>query len=213
MTPTSKVIADIGTDHGYLPIALVKGGKADKVYAMDVNQGPLDKAKANISEHGEKARVITILSDGLEHLPEDVGTVVIAGMGGMLIGRILGSETDKVNGLDTLILSPHLDETAMRRKIHELGWSIEEERMVKDNDKFYTVMCCVKGDEHYTEREYTYGKQLLMKKDPVWLDCMSSRLRKLEIIKGNLEEQTTDNARKRLRAVVSEIMEIQEVIR
>lgn len=211
MVPKCDVLADVGTDHGYLPIALVQAGKANTVYAMDINQGPLDKALQNIYGYGVKDRVHTILSDGLEHLPEEVEVVVIAGMGGMLMGNILERSADKLRSLKTMVLSPHGDADALRRKIHILGFMIRKECMVKDNGKYYTVMVCEKGHEQYKELEYSYGKRLMAGRDKVWLDYLADRTMKLNIIKVRLELQETENAKRRLKELNDELKEIRLV--
>ncbi len=212
MVPVTEVIADIGTDHGYLPIALVKGGKAVKAYAMDVNQGPLDKANSNIKVHVAEDKVTTILSDGLNKLPGDVKVVVIAGMGGMLMKRLLEDEKEKVANLEAMVLSPHLDEEQVRRQLHLMGWRIDSEKMVADNDKYYTVMVCVKGQEHYSELGYIYGEQLIVHKDPVFLELLRKKRDTLVDIRVNLMGQTTENARKRVIAMTNEIAEIERVL-
>ncbi len=211
MVPDCHVMADIGTDHGYLPIELVKTGKVTKAYAMDINKGPLLKASQNIVDQEVVNHVAIILSNGLEHLPEDVDVVVIAGMGGMLIGHILEVEKDKLRGVGSLILSPHLDEVGLRRKIHGLGWVIEAEKMVEDKGKFYTVMKCISGEECYTEIEYRYGKQLIDRHDSVWLLYLRDHVRKLKAIRVRLMDQITENTTKRLLEIAEEIEEVRMV--
>lgn len=212
MVPKCKVMADVGTDHGYLPIALTQMGKVEKAYAMDINKGPLAKAMENIEKHKAEVQVTTVLSDGLEHLQSDTDVLVIAGMGGMLIGQILEKEKSKLEGLSHMLLSPHLDQEAMRRKIHALGWQIVDERMVEDKEKFYTAMLCMKGHEIYTNIEYKYGAKLISQRDPYWQADLSQRLRKLEIIKGRLETRVTENTRERLNEIIEDINEIKVVL-
>lgn len=211
MVPDCQVMADIGTDHGYLPIELVTTGKVDHAYAMDINQGPLLKAKENILLHGVEGQVVTQLSDGLENLPEGVDTLVIAGMGGMLIGKILEAQAFKLDKIKWLVLSPHLDEPALRRKIHELGWAIKEEVMVKDKGKYYTVMKCLCQQEAYTTREYQYGKQLMDHMDPVWLDYLGAHMDKLKKIEAGLVSQGTENSQNRMKELRDEMKEIRMV--
>ena len=213
LVPVTKVLADIGTDHGYLPIALVKEGKVDKAYAMDINEGPLEKAATNIKDAKVDASVTTILSDGLAHLPSDVNTVVIAGMGGMLMSRLLESEKDKLEALDCLVLSPHLDEDCVRRKVMTLGFVIEDEAMVVDNNKYYTVMVCRKGSEQWSDLEIRYSRRLMEARRPVWLTFMKKNADKCRYIIGRLEAQSSQVSRKRLREVQNELEEIEAVLR
>ena len=91
-------VADIGTDHGYIPIYLTSEGMTDKAYAMDVNRGPLERAGENIRKEGLDGRIECILSDGMEKLPIDADSVVIAGMGGDLMEQILMGGEDRLFG-------------------------------------------------------------------------------------------------------------------
>lgn len=210
--PKCNVVADIGTDHGYLPIALVKSGQCKKAYAMDVNKGPLEKAAVNIDRAKVTGKVQTILSDGLVHLPADTEVVVIAGMGGMLVERILKDSRDKLKSLSAMILSPHLDEPAVRRAVHRLNFCISYETMVVDQDKFYTVMQCSPGQESYSELEYKYGKVLMATRTDVWKGYISKELTKLLKIKERLLSKPTSASVARLKEVEKEIIEIREVL-
>ena len=211
MVPACEVMADIGTDHGYLPIDLVQSGKVGKAYAMDINKGPLAKADANIQDADLQSRVTTMLSDGMAHLPEDVQVVVIAGMGGMLIGSILESEQKKLNQLSHLVLSPHLHVVEMRKKVHALHWCIAKEHMVEDAEKYYTVMTCEPRTESYSQIEYQYGRQLMILRDPVWLKYMAFKYEKLKKIAMGLRNKNTENTRTRLLEIEAELREIEEV--
>lgn len=212
MVPPCEVMADVGTDHGYLPIALSQMGRVHKAYAMDINKGPLTRAEENIDRYQVKAQVQTRLSDGLEHLPQDTQVLVIAGMGGMLMAEILENGRRCLEGLDTMILSPHLDAATLRRKVHALNWCIREERMMVDKDKFYTVMRCEKGQESYTATAYRYGNRKLLQDDPYWHPYLKHHLKKLQTIKEQLEKQPTAKAENRLKEIAIGIEEIKAVM-
>ncbi|NDL66179.1 tRNA (adenine(22)-N(1))-methyltransferase [Anaerotalea alkaliphila] len=170
--PVGAVVADIGTDHGYIPIQLVLEGRISKAYAMDVARKPLEKARDNIRAFGVERQVEVLLSDGLEgfrtlkakdpHAYAAIDTVVVAGMGGKLMERILLEGGDLLEHVEHLILSPHLDEGAVRRTVHGLGYRIREESFLREEGKPYLVLHCTKGKESYRSRfEYRYGKRLL----------------------------------------------------
>ena len=100
-------LADVGTDHGYVPIALVKAGRIPSAVAMDVNRGPLARARAHIRESGLSTYIETRLSDGLAQLePGEAETVMIAGMGGMLTIRILENGAHCLDTVQELVLQP-----------------------------------------------------------------------------------------------------------
>lgn len=208
MVPSCEVMADIGTDHGYLPIELVKRGLVGKAYAMDINKGPLLRAQTNIERAGESDKVKTILSNGLENLPEDTEVIVIAGMGGMLIGKILEASKSKLGTVDNLVLSPHLDASALRRKVHSLGYKLDKEQMVIDQGKYYNIFTCSKGKEIYTEIEYAYGKELIQHKPLLFVASLREEISRNNQVLDRLMASESEGASKR----ISEINEINKII-
>ncbi|PKM95456.1 MAG: hypothetical protein CVU84_05160 [Firmicutes bacterium HGW-Firmicutes-1] len=161
--PLGTIVADVGTDHGYIPIYLVKEGVSPKAYAIDVAKGPLKKAEMNIEANGVKELVVPILSDGLHQLGDrKVDTLIIAGMGGMLIKRILVEAKHQLKKIPTLILSPHLDIAVVRKVVHKLGYEITLEDFIREGQQFYPIILCNHGKEKYeNEVEYKYGKKLI----------------------------------------------------
>ncbi len=162
-------VADIGTDHGYIPIYLIQERIASKVIALDVKKGPLERARMHIVGHGLKGQIETRLSDGLREVtPGEVDTMIAAGMGGGLVIHILEDSPETVKEISSLILQPQSEIDKVRRYLNEHGYRIVEERMVEESGKFYPMMRVVHGSgEPYEEYEYLYGKRLLEEKDPV----------------------------------------------
>jgi len=129
-------VADVGCDHAYIAIHLAENNIAPRVIAMDVNKGPLSKARDNIELRGLKDRIETRLSDGLARLtPGEADTVVIAGMGGALMARILTDGETDLNEVKELILQPQSEIFLVRRYLHENGYRIESEKMEKEDEK------------------------------------------------------------------------------
>ena len=115
-------LADIGTDHGYLPIYLVEQNIAPSAIAMDVVEGPLARAFAHVREHGLEEKIVLRKSDGFEKLlPGEADAAVIAGMGGPLMIRILEEGKKTAESLKYLILSPQSDIPAVRRYLKSGG--------------------------------------------------------------------------------------------
>ena len=137
MVKPCRVLADVGCDHAYITIKVVAENKAETAYAMDINEGPLARAAANIDAAGLAERIYTILSDGLNKLPEAADEIIISGMGGMLITRILEEGKEKLAACRRLIVSPQSDRAAVRKKIHELGFLITAEKDCFDEGKYY----------------------------------------------------------------------------
>lgn len=134
-------LADIGTDHGYLPIALLQNGKVTFATACDINKDPLDSAVRNAQKYGEAHRMRFVLSDGLHGLNEkDADDIVIAGMGGELILRII-SEAEWLKSKDKhLVVQPMTTAAQLRCGLSALGFEIEREEAVFDGRKIYSVM-------------------------------------------------------------------------
>ena len=133
VTPGSR-LADVGTDHGYIPIWLVKNGRIPCAVAMDVNKGPLLRAEENIREEGLEEKIETRLSDGLKKLcPGEADAAVIAGMGGALTIYILEAASRVLPGMKELILQPQSEIAKVRRWLEDQGWQIAEEDMVEED--------------------------------------------------------------------------------
>ena len=146
------VVADVGTDHGYVPIWLVQEGVAAGGIAMDVNPGPLERAAAHIGACGLADRIQTRLGDGLSALSDgEADTVIIAGMGGPLIVRILTDGLETARGMGRLILSPQSEIWSVREFLDRYGFVIEDEAMTEEDGKYYTVIRARFGSEYIEE--------------------------------------------------------------
>ncbi len=208
-------VADIGTDHGYVPIYLVESGIASKVIALDVNQGPLNRARMHIVGHGLGDRIETRLSDGLAMIrPGEVDTVIASGMGGPLTIRILQEGKEVADQLNALILQPQSEICRVRRFLTENGYRIEQEDMVLEDGKYYPVMRVVHGTkEPYEEWEYLYGKRLLEARHPVLLEFLKRELRIKESILEQLAGRSgSESARERAEEICREREWIQKAL-
>lgn len=208
-------VADIGTDHGYVPIYLVERGIASKVIAMDVNQGPLNRARMHIVGHGLGDRIEIRLSDGLARIrPGEVDTVIVSGMGGPLTIRILQEGKEVADQLNALILQPQSEICRVRRFLTENGYRIEQEDMVLEDGKYYPVMRVVHGTkEPYEEWEYLYGKRLLEARHPVLLEFLKRELHIKESILEQLAGRSgSESARERAEEICREREWIQKAL-
>lgn len=164
-----KRLADIGTDHGYVPIWLYEQGRIPSALAMDLREGPLQRAKEHIRMHGLDEKIKTRLSDGLEKLlPGEADSIVIAGMGGMLVVKILTQGQAVLDSVQELILQPQSDLDAVREYLHRTGFVIVQEEMVFEEGKYYPMMKAVHG-ENTDDRKiwFLYGRLLLENRHPV----------------------------------------------
>ena len=164
---SNGVVADIGCDHGFMPIYLIQNGQAKHAIALDVHPGPLSRARENVSRYHMTEQIDLRLSDGTKALEiGEADTILISGMGGILLTRILEEGREVVQSAQELVLSPQSDIHLVRRCVHALGFFIAHEEMVVDQGKFYVILRAVPGKEYYTEEiDYIYGKQLIDGKD------------------------------------------------
>lgn len=203
----SKVLADVGCDHAYLSLYLVKSGIVEKSIAMDLREGPLSKARENIKSYGLEERIQTRLSDGLEKLEKDeADMVLISGMGGILICDILSRGKDKISRVNQLILQPQSDQTLVRKYLHDNGFVIDDEKMCIDDGKYYTCIHAVKGESQTYKHdfEYEYGKILIDRKDKYLTDFLEIRIKKNEEIlvrlyqAGHVDDEVVSRIRNEL---------------
>ncbi len=207
-------IADIGTDHAYIPIYLILSGKTEHAIAMDVRKGPLLRAKENIQAYQLEDKIETRLSDGLEKLDDkEVETIVIAGMGGALMARILSDGAHALCTKKELILQPQSELYKVRRQLHKMGYQIIEEKMLMDEGKFYTVIRAIDGEEVYArEVEYDYGKYLLEEKNEVLLQFLRKEMISCEKIETNLRCHHTEATKRRLEELENQKQKLKEAL-
>ena len=137
-------VIDVGCDHAYLPIYLVENKKNIKVIASDINKNPLKIALENIKKFNLENKIKLELKDGINNLDKNVDTVIISGMGGILISDII-SNKDNLSNIKTLILSPNNEFIKVRKTINKLNYKIIKEKIVIDNEKTYLIIKAIKG--------------------------------------------------------------------
>lgn len=159
LVPDGARLADVGTDHAYLPAWLLLAGKIRGAIASDVNQGPLDRGMETARTYGVAEGIVFRCCDGLTGLEEgEADTVVIAGMGGDLIARILAQApwTRAV----TLLLQPMSSQEDLRQWLAENGYAITGEQVVREGEKFYQLLTATGGSSPpYTPGEWLAGRQ------------------------------------------------------
>ena len=196
VTP-SHAVADVGCDHGYIPIYLIQEGIAQKAIAMDVNVGPLEVAKENIEAHQCSAGIETRLSDGVNALaPHEVKTVVIAGMGGNLVMKILAEGQATLTTVRELILQPQSEIAEVRKFLQAKGYSIVAEDMICEDGKYYPMMKVKLGEMNLTrEIDFIYGAFLLKEKNPILKQFLEKEKETLGKISKQISEAGSMTAR------------------
>lgn len=181
LVPYGSRLADIGTDHGYLPVYLIQQGRIPSAIAADVGYEPLQHAKRTAEEYGATG-IDFRLCDGLRGIKADeVDTIVIAGMGGEMIIHILSSAAwTTAPGRYTLLLQPMTKVGVLRRWLSENGYRFVEERLVHDKDFIYPVMVLTGGEQaQLSEMQMDYG--VCLDGDPLlgqFLDIQLARLQR-----------------------------------
>lgn len=211
VTPGSTV-CDVGTDHGYLAIHLISEKIAPKVIAMDVAKGPLSKAQANVRAFALEDYIETRLSDGVEQLQNgEASTVIMAGMGGMLIRSLLEKGEDKLKQVDELILSPQTDIHMVRLYLWEHDYKIVEEDFILDEGKYYVIMkACHGKDDPVNLCELYYGRLLLQNRNPILQKYLENEYIKRSNILEGLRSVDTPVSQNRIRELEGEMSRIRE---
>ena len=206
--------ADIGTDHGYLPIYLTEQGICPSSIAMDVKDGPLSRASTHVQEAGLERQITLRKSDGFEALkPGEADTAVIAGMGGLLMIRLLENGKETVRGMRQLLLSPQSEIGQVRRYLLEQGYRISREQMILEDGKYYVILEARPGNEEsWTYIEEEFGRHLLASGDPVVGAWLEKELLTQKTIKQTLLSAASERAGERLGSIEERIRLLEQGI-
>ncbi len=208
------VVADIGCDHGFTSIYLVRQGQVRGAIALDVNAGPLARAWEHVERYGLMDRIQVRLSDGMEKLaPGEADTLLVSGLGGALMERILERGRDVVREATELVLSPQSEIFLVRKKVHELGFSIVHEEMVEDQKKYYVIIRAIPGRECYGEEEYLYGRMLVQERDPAFREYLGREALRLEELELHMSRSRLSlSGKERLESCRQERQRIQALL-
>ena len=163
-------LADIGSDHAYLPCYLVHTGIISQAIAGEVVRGPFESAQKQVKSEGLENNIDVRFGNGLEVIKEEdnVETITIAGMGGPLIASILEAGKDKLKNADKLILQPNIHAKAIREWALKEDWKIVDETILEEHDKIYEILVLKKGEMELTELELLVGPILLNERSDVY---------------------------------------------
>lgn len=190
MVKEGMIVADIGTDHAYLPVLLMQQKKCKKVYACDVAKGPLEAANKTIEKANLSASITTILSNGFDTIPNDIEGAVIAGMGFMTATMILEKAQNRLDSLKQIIVEINRDTTDMRQWISQHQYTIDDEAYVNDRNHDYVIISfTTKKHELYTEEEILLGPILMQQKNESYISyCQKQLAKKQAIYQKNKDE-------------------------
>ena len=211
--PNGAKVADIGTDHAYVPVFLVQNNISSKVIASDINIGPLKRAQKHIKDSGVENFIETRLGPGLQILKSnEADTIIIAGMGGMLIRDILSEAEGVLNSVRTLILQPMIAQEVLREWLYNNNFKIVDEALSREEDKIYTVIVAEHGFEVVDEIYYDIGKKLIEKKDSLLTEYLEKKINEINKVLRYLGGQQTKNTIQREKECQDKLNKYTEIL-
>ncbi|WP_261809242.1 tRNA (adenine(22)-N(1))-methyltransferase [Levilactobacillus humaensis] len=213
--PKGSRLADIGTDHAYLPVNLLKRGLIAGGVAGEVVRGPFENAAHEIQREGLTDRLTARLANGLKAIePADqIDTVVIAGMGGTLITQILTQDFDRLAGVKRLILQPNVGEMVVRRFLMTHGFQLVTEKILAEDGHTYEVLVADLADQPkiYNDEELRFGPYLLQEHSAIFIAKWQRELARTQEVLTQVQQAAVVPEDK-VAQLTAEIQEIEEVL-
>lgn len=215
MVDKCDICADIGTDHGYIPIYLIENKICSKVIATDINKEPLNRAKENIMRKKYDDRIDFRLGSGLDTLDKgEVCIAIIAGMGGNLIKDIIEKDIEKFKELKYLIVQPVQNVDVLREYIYKKGFNIIEEKICFEDNKFYEIIKIEYNDVIIEEDSvfYEISRYLYEKKYKDVEEFIKYKIKNYERVYYKIECDTI-NSQERKEHLKRKIIRLKELIK
>ncbi|WP_025028191.1 tRNA (adenine(22)-N(1))-methyltransferase [Caldalkalibacillus mannanilyticus] len=220
LVPAGSRLADIGTDHAYLPVHLLIQGKICTAVAGEINEGPYQSAVNQVEKLGLKGVVDVRKGNGLEVIRDgEVDVIAIAGMGGALICQILEEGIEKLSKVKRLILQPNMAEHLIRQWLIDHHWELKEEKVIEEDHKIYEILMAEPGDpekpylgldEMERKKAILLGPFLLQEKSKVFKKKWSAEIEKKKKILLSLQNAEDKGVREQ--EIQSEIKLLEEGI-
>lgn len=214
--PQGARLADIGSDHAYLPTYLMLHQKISFAVAGEVVKGPYESAKKQVGKNRLADKIVVRLADGLAAIQaeDQINAISIAGMGGSLIRKILesGKQQGQLTGKETLILQPNVGEPTLREWLVANNYQITHEEILEENQKIYEIIVANPGnDTTYTKKELFFGPQLLKERPPVFLKKWEKEIANKERVLGELNK-AQETPLEKIEEVKEQLKWIEEVV-
>lgn len=209
-----KTLADIGSDHAYLPLYLLEQNKIECAIAGEVVKGPFEAAKQNVAKYQKQDLVDVRLGNGLDVIKAgEVDVITICGMGGPLIKEILLNGKDKLIHFPTLILQSNIHTEAVREAILTLGYQIEHEVIMKEKKHIYEILVCNQSVKklNYTPLEMKFGPYLLKEKNDVFREKWQRELNQLQNVAEGIKNQKEHQ--EKYASLIDQISVLKEVLK
>lgn len=214
MVDKCNVVADIGTDHGYIPIHLIKNNVCNLAIASDINDGPVKKATFNVSIEGLSDKISCRKGGGLNTLKvNEANVVIIAGMGGNLIRDIIEEKKNIFSKLEYAILQPAQNPEVLRKHLYEQGYQILQEELCFDEGIYYEILKvrCGNNKQVKTELEYEIAPLLIENNHPLVKDFINSKIDRNNKIAERMEIKT-EAAMKRKESLIEKNNKLKEIL-
>ncbi|MGW8957107.1 tRNA (adenine(22)-N(1))-methyltransferase [Paenibacillus sp. NPDC055715] len=231
--PVGSRLADIGSDHGLLPVAAMRSGRVTQAVAGEVNDGPLRAAQRQVAEAGLTDRITVRKGDGLAVITADeVDVITIAGMGGSLIASILEQGKDKLDSVKRLVLQPNVGEDILRRWLIEHQWILTGEHIMEEDGKIYEVLTAVPVSDSPVKQDELYrplalsgssvvlmqdwlerlGPLLIREPDEVFFRKWKLEIHKLQNVLAQLARSEQESAQQKQEQLRKQIEQLEEVL-
>lgn len=213
--PKGAIVADIGSDHAYLPCYLIHKGIAAQAIAGEVAKGPYEAAVKQVKEEGLEEKITVRLADGLKaiHDSDQVNTITIAGMGGPLIVSILNDRPTALTNVTRLILQPNIHAKAIREWAIQHSWSILDEVILEEDEKIYEILVLQRGHQTLTEVEILLGSHLIVKRDDAFIKKWTREVQNWRNVLSSMEHaQSTSEILKKRQELTNLINMVEEVL-
>ncbi len=200
LTDKCNTLADVGCDHGYIPVYCIQKSFCNRAIAMDINTGPLERCRENILKYGLEDKIETRLSDGVAGLSYgEADCIVIAGMGGLLIRDILSNGILKIKNGTKLVLQPMLAPLELREYLYNNGFDIKDEYVAREDNKFYNIIEAQKVEYKplFDYSDLVVGKNLKKNSNEVFKDYIEYKISVTQKILAGLDKaKNTDISQK-----------------
>ena len=213
--PSQARLADIGSDHAYLPVRLMLAKKISYAVCGEVVKGPYESALHQVTLQGLADNITVRLADGLFAIePSDkIDTITICGMGGTLIKQILLEGKERITGEELLVLQPNVGEATLRKYLVANGYTIIAEEILEENKKIYEIIVAKKLDQSMSlnEAQYLFGPLLMQEKSPVFIKKWQRELMQRQRVLQQLQN-SAQNHDEKIAELQVEMKLIEEVL-
>ena len=215
LIPQNSIVADIGTDHGYIPRELIENKICKFVIATDISAPSLQKTKIIVKNENLDKKIDTRLGDGLSPIkPFEVDIVLIAGMGGILISEILTKAKQKLDTYGTYILQPMVGGYELRKYLINNGFKIVDEDLAKEDDRIYEIIVAQRGLQIFCKDiDYEINPLLIKKDHPLWKEMILNKIKQKEKVVEEINQAQTEKSKSRLEDLLIEIHRYWEVLK